>query len=126
MGYIIVDTSSILFGLENKVDIFKEADSKLGLSPIISKGVVMELTKISSSKRQDRKYAIMALKLIAEQKVKIESDTAYVDEWIIRAATKYGNVCTNDTKLRKALKSKGVSIYSVSMGGSLRYVRAGP
>ena len=99
MDHIIIDTSSILFGLENKVDVFKAAEDQLGLKPVISKGVLRELRRKLGGKGRDGKNASVALELIGRYKVRIESDESYVDKWIIYAAKYFKNVCTNDTKL---------------------------
>ena len=44
----------------------------------------------------------------------------YVDGWIIKTAPKYKNVLTNDVKLKKQLKGKRISIYTVSIGGKIK------
>lgn len=120
MESIIVDTSSILFALSNKMDIFEKISEQLQLKPIVSKGVVRELTAMSRGKAATRKYAKVAIGLIEWHSVKIDPDNTYVDDWILRVAKKTGCVCTNDTKLRGALREKGINVYAISISGQLR------
>ncbi len=120
MEYIIVDTSSILFEFSNKIDIFKQIATQLSLKPVVSQGVLRELTKMASSTKADKKYAKVALAMINEHKVGVETDSGYVDAWILASAKKFQCVCTNDMKLKKALKAKGIQVYSVSIGGTIK------
>ncbi len=120
MGSIIVDTSSILFGLSNKVDVFEKVKEQLNLEPVISKGVMNELALISESKKADRKYAKTAMSLIKHHGVRVENDDSYVDKWILSSSKAFKNVCTNDTNLRKGLKSRGITTYTLSRDGFLR------
>ena len=120
MGQIIVDTSSILFGFSNKVDVFSKADEQLGLTPVISKGVVKELTLLSTGKGANSKNAKLALSIIKHHGIKAEDDESYVDRWILNSSTAFKNVCTNDTKLRRELKARGITVYTLSRDGTLR------
>lgn len=120
MNGIIVDTSSILFGLSNRNDVFSRIKEQLNLSPVISEGVVRELDLIAKSKKSGRKYARIAIALIDQHKIKTEKDSLYVDKWILKNAKKVGSVCTNDTKLKRELRSRGIATYSISRDGILR------
>ena len=117
---IIVDTSSILFALSNKVDIFNAIKEDLGLDPVISRGVVKELQKFSESSKGSSRYAKVALQLIDKYGIKTDPDSDYVDNWILSKAKDMDNVCTNDTKLRNALRGKGVKVYVISRSGEFR------
>jgi rRNA-processing protein FCF1 len=120
MSGIIVDTSSILFGLSKKIDVFESIEGQLALKPVISKGVLRELLSISQKKGAYRKYAAAALALIEKRKPEIDGDTGYVDGWIASSARKYGSVCTNDTKLKRILNAVGIKTYSIAIGGKLK------
>lgn len=120
MDSIIVDTSSILFAFSNKIDIFKEIETQLSLKPVISQGVVNELNRMASSNKEEKKYAKVALTLIESREISTEKESGYVDRWILESAKKFGSVCTNDIKLKRSLKEKGINVYSVSIGGKLR------
>ncbi len=120
MNSIIVDTSSILFALSNKVDIFMAIKEQSSQEAVLSQGVIKELTGIAASSKSKSKYARVALELIKKYGIKIEKDSGYVDKWILSYANKHINVCTNDTKLKKALRGRGIIVYSVSRDGILR------
>lgn len=120
MDHIIVDTSSILFGLSNRIDVFKKVGEQFGLSPVISKGVFNELTALSKSRKSTSKYAKVALSLIDRYQIKMDENDIYVDKWILSAAKAYGKVCTNDTKLKTALRARGITVYSISRDGILK------
>ncbi len=120
MGRIILDTSSILFGLSNRVDVFKGIRAKLDMAPVISKGVVKELTLISRSRKSSSKHAKVALAMINSYGIDIVDNEEYVDKWILRSARRFSGVCTNDIKLKRELRSRGIATYSVSRDGTFR------
>ena len=102
---IALDTSSILFGFEKKIDAFDIAKEH-GYTPIVSKGVIKELEKLASSKSKKSIYAKLALNVIKAKKVKIVDSSEYVDSWLAKNKV----VCTNDLKLRRKLKEKGIRL----------------
>ncbi|MDE1767813.1 MAG: hypothetical protein KGH67_02275 [Candidatus Micrarchaeota archaeon] len=120
MNRIILDTSSILFALSNKIDLFKKVEEQLSYEPVVSAGVIKELSKMAESRQKNSKYASVALLLIKRYNVKVENNDDYVDRWILSSAKAFQNVCTNDIKLKRQLSSQGVNTYSISRGGSLR------
>ena len=120
MAGLIVDTSSILFALSNNIDIFNEAEVRLGLNPIISRGILRELKSKASGRGKQRAYASAALELIKRHGVKIEPDAGYVDKWILDSALRFSCVCTNDSKLRAALRAKGADVRTMSRSGDFR------
>ncbi len=120
MPGIIVDTSSILLALQNNVDIFREVQARLGLDPVISTGVVRELKSKAGSSGRARAPARTALELIKRYKVKTEADNGYVDKWILDNALRFSCVCTNDSKLRAALRAKGADALTISRSGEFR------
>ncbi|MHB1829834.1 MAG: PIN domain-containing protein [Candidatus Micrarchaeaceae archaeon] len=120
MENIIIDTSSILFGLSINFDVLKSAEMHLGLKPCVSKGVLRELSNIASSRKANRKYASVATSLIKKYNIKIYPDTGHVDKWILKSAQDVKNICTNDTTLRKKLRQAGIKPYTISMDGEFR------
>jgi rRNA-processing protein FCF1 len=120
MEGIIVDTSSILFALSNKVDIFDAIGGQLRLTPVISRGVVSELSRLSKTRKASGRHASVALELIGRHNVRIERDSGYVDSWILSAAHGFSCVCTNDTRLREELRKAGIKVYVMSRSGELR------
>ncbi|MDE1823121.1 MAG: hypothetical protein KGH50_02235 [Candidatus Micrarchaeota archaeon] len=123
MDYVILDTSSIIFSLSNKRDILMSIRDRFPNSRIlVSDGVLGELKKLSSGRSRYAKYAAVAISLLNRyDNVKVAKNSSYVDKWIIREASKLGAVvCSNDIKLKRALKAAGISTISVSRDGSLR------
>ena len=120
MDAIIVDTSSILFGLSKRIDVFEKIEEQLDLSPIVSEGVVRELRMISEGKKAQGMQAKAAMLMIENHDVEVRKGDEYVDKWIIRNAKEFGSVCTNDSALKRKLKAMGVQTYSLSMDGRLR------
>ncbi|MGC8699633.1 MAG: PIN domain-containing protein [Candidatus Micrarchaeia archaeon] len=115
---IAVDTSSILFGYENKIDIF-DVLKLMGYRPIISEGVIMELEKMASSSSRKRGYAKLALEKIKKKDIGLEESKEYVDDWLKKKAMEMP-VCTNDTKLKRALKEKGAKVFTLARNGKIR------
>ena len=122
MEEIIIDTSSILFAVANKADIFEAAYGHLGLIPVISTGIVTELRNISAGPGPRKKQAIVAIKIIEKHSVKTYQNDKYVDSWILEASKHIKSVCTNDVKLRRLLLENEIKVYTMSKSGFLRRV----
>ena len=120
LGRIIIDTSSILFALSKKVDVFESAQTELAMKPLVSKGILTELSRMSKGSGKKARDAKVALAMIKAHKVEVNPDNKYVDSWILSQATSGMAVCTNDTELRKSLRLKGASVYAISEGGKFR------
>ncbi len=121
MRCIIVDTSSILFGFSNHVDVFEKIEWEFPeCVALISKGVITELEKSSKSRKQAA-YAKAALLAVERHKLEISRSTGYVDDWIAsESAKRRCLVCTNDIGLKARLKRTGIGTVSLSMNGRLR------
>ncbi|MDE1861159.1 MAG: hypothetical protein KGH72_05610 [Candidatus Micrarchaeota archaeon] len=122
MPVLIVDTSSILFAMSNHKDVFGIIKDEMpARNAVISQGIVNELTSIARKSTKNSKYARVAISLLnRHSNIKIEPDSTYVDGWIMRAAEALScAVCTNDTKLKKALRLKNIKVYSISRNGTL-------
>jgi rRNA-processing protein FCF1 len=51
MGYVIIDTSSILFGFSFKKSVFESAAKRFpDYKPIVSRGIIRELSSFSTLK----------------------------------------------------------------------------
>ena len=120
LGRIIIDTSSILFALSKKVDVFESARAELAMSPLVSRGILNELSRMSNGSGKKARDANVALALIKTHKVEVNPDSAYADSWILSQASSGMAVCTNDTALRRSLRLKGASVYTISEGGKFR------
>ena len=122
MRCIIVDTSSIMFGVEKRADVFQRLREKYrGCTIVLPNGVLAELRKVARSRRVNRKYAAVALKIIDKHNPEIVPSGPYVDRWLLRKAPPMKCiVCTNDTQLKRRLKLKGVRTVGLAMGGVIR------
>jgi rRNA-processing protein FCF1 len=119
---IIVDTSSILFGLSKKIDVFEAVTDQMpDYEPIISTGIIAELEKLASTKRKNSRDAKIALMLIKAAEPEIIKDKTPVDKWIIDEAADTGAyVCTNDSRLRGQLKNRHINVLTLSISGRFR------
>jgi rRNA-processing protein FCF1 len=122
MKSIVVDTSSILFALSNKIDIFdKLKNNSEPYSIFITSGVMKELEMIGTGHRKESANARVAVDIIKKYDIRIVSIGKGVDNSIIAAAKKLScNACTNDIELKKRLKKVGVNVYSIGRDGKLK------
>jgi len=124
LGYVIVDTSSILFGFANRKSVFEAVSAELGEKCMVSKGIISELTKISRRKGIRGAEAKAALGELSLKKVKIDADSKYPDSWIKERASGQGvtAVVTNDTALASKI-NKEVMVFKLSRDGRLKRFR---
>ena len=122
MKVLIIDTSSILFGASNKIDVFSAArfafpDYKLE----VSEGVIAELKGIRGSKRKEKADAGIALMMLGKSEVEVYKDNGRVDIWIVRRAKQVNAfVCTNDMNLKRVLKKDKIKTFSMSRDGRIK------
>ena len=124
MGYVIVDTSSILFGFANRRSVFEAVAAELAGRCLVSKGIINELNTISKSKGTRGAQAGAALRELSLKRIKVEANSKYPDSWIKERAAGAGvtAVVTNDTKLAAAI-TKEVEVFKLSREGKLRRFR---
>lgn len=123
MAVAIIDTSSILFALRCRRDVFEALGRQLpSFRPMISKGVLRELEGISSNRGKRGALARYALLALKSKKVDVHNISARVDSWIARQAAKTRGsiVVTNDTELAERLASKGIVCFKFSRSGALK------
>ena len=119
---VIVDTSSIIFGLSKKHDVFSALEERFpGHSLLISQGILNEIKGIASGNGRYAKYAKTALEIInRNKKVEVSRSMAYPDSWILESSSKAEAVCTNDIALKRELRNNGATVLSVAINGKLR------
>ena len=109
---ILVDTNFLLDVLRYKLDfsIFQEFEESVEL--FISSETLREIKSMANRKTKEGRLAIVALKLIESQKIKIvQSLKKEVDEDLLELAKKEGFiVATNDKDLKEKLKKENVRI----------------
>lgn len=105
---VILDTNALMIPPQFKVDIFEDLE-KLGYSEaIVPTSVIRELEKIrDTGKSKEKTQATIAIRLTG--KCKIVASEGSFDKQVVDLAKQYGAaVLTNDSVLRKALRSKNV------------------
>ncbi len=120
--YVIADTSSILYAMSQRKDLFAIIAEELpGATILVSRGVITELEKLSKSKRKNSRDAKASLQALASASPEIAEDYSYVDEWIAsESAKRECMVITNDAALKRRLRRSGARTLSVAFGGRLR------
>ncbi len=109
MKKVLLDTSFILAGVENKIQFIDEL-LFLGMKIIIPKQVIEEIKKVSNSnkKQKIKQVANSALKIIEKEKSKFQNieleGRGYTDKVIIKFLKK--NKSTGIATLDKELKAK--------------------
>jgi len=109
---ILLDTNFLLDMIRYKVDFssFDNLEEKVDL--FITSETLREIKSVANRKTKEGRLALMALKLIESQKIKIvQSLRKEVDEDLIELAKKEGFiVATNDKDLKEKLKKENVRI----------------
>jgi len=122
MDYVIIDTSSILFGFSYNRNVFETAKEKFPRTKIlISRGIIKELTKLSSNKGKKGLRARVALLEIKAKKINVDNISIYPDKWILDTVIRNKNhvVITNDTALARKLALAKVKAFKISKSGML-------
>ncbi len=115
----VMDTSAIIFGIENKIDPIKAAEFKFKRI-IIPECVIDELEKISKRPSKKGAYAKFALELIRKHDIKVaKSGRMPADAYMLAHAPKGSIIITNDAKLIKMLKRKNIMAVRLARSGSI-------
>lgn len=123
MVFLIIDTSSIVFGFSNKRDVFEIAHGRFpGYDILISAGVLGELSKLARNRGTKGAGARTAIEALKYKKVNVDNSTGSVDSWIYAKSREYPHtvVVTNDTELYKKLKSANINCLKLTKAGLLR------
>jgi rRNA-processing protein FCF1 len=124
---VILDTNFLLVPFQFKIDILRELEYLLETSHhyVISSKTMDELRKLGKAIGKDGMAARLAIKLVEANSSKIEmiKSSKYVDEWIVEYAKhNHAIVCTNDSDLRKKLKSLDIKVISMKSKSKLGVV----
>ncbi len=123
MVYVIIDTSSILFGISCKKDVFQIAERDFPSADVlISAGILRELSGISRNMGKRGASAKTAIESLKYKKVDVDNNTRSVDSWIHAKSQQYPHavVITNDTALYKKLKASNIRALKLTKSGLLR------
>jgi rRNA-processing protein FCF1 len=109
---ILLDTNFLLDALRYKLDFSSLEDLEEGVELFISSETLREIKSMANRKTKEGRLALIALKLIESQKIKIvQSLKKEVDEDLIELAKKESFiVATNDKDLKEKLKKENVRI----------------
>ena len=125
MKFLILDTSSMLFGFSNNRNVFDMSASEFpGYKPLVSAGIINELEGISRNRGKKGACARIALMEIRAKKIEIDNINR-ADGWILEKASRNRGsiVVTNDTPLAKRLLRFGTTVLKISRNGMLRTAR---
>ena len=137
MRNIVIDTSSILFGLKFNKNVFeiikKEYISNYKI--ILSKSIINELLRISKTKSKvafNARTALSIISLIKENERKVfiyKASNINVDKWILELPERFPDliIITNDTLLAKKLlndnkinRNKNIRLFKLTKQGILK------
>ncbi len=119
----MVDTSSILFALRYRKDVFERLNEQFPeYRPTISRGVIGELKGISANRGKRGATARLALMMLKSKKVEIHNIGTSADAWIQRRASRSRGVMvvTNDTELARKASALGARCFKVSRSGAIK------
>ncbi|MBI2543136.1 MAG: PIN domain-containing protein [Candidatus Aenigmarchaeota archaeon] len=105
---IVLDTNFLIDLVKFKIDldaIYQIIPEPHSLSTLNS--VLSELSQISKQKTKSGGYAKLALKVIEQNNIKILKFQGSADMLLVQLAKEGMTIATNDTKLRKEIKSLG-------------------
>ncbi len=116
----MIDTSSIIFAMQNRKDIFSITRTVFpGCEICVSQGVISELRRISFGKTKKGRNAATGLLALHHNNISIERDKQLPDEWMANASSNGHIFVTNDTKLWHILKSQGKRAAKLSIDGRI-------
>ncbi|MCL5008014.1 MAG: hypothetical protein M1562_02075, partial [Candidatus Marsarchaeota archaeon] len=119
--HIFIDTSSILFAIENRKDIFEIIDAEFDRSYIrtVSNGVIGELRRIGGNRSERGGMARAAIQMISDRSIHIDRDSKRPDVWMLKiSGSASGDIfITNDTALLRSIRAKGARVFRVSRYG---------
>jgi len=121
--YVIIDTSSILFGFSYNRNVFETAKEQFrGYKMLVSKGIINELTRLSANKGSKGLRARIALLELKSKRIDVDNISIHPDRWIVDTAIKNNSsvVITNDTALAAKLLRAKLKVYKISKSGILK------
>ena len=108
----MLDTNFLLVPVQFKVDIFRQLR---GNDLVTLDLCVKELEKISKGKGKSAEHSKIALDLLKKRKIRIIKANKPTDSSLMNYAQQHNcAVATNDRKLIKRLKNKGIKVIRLS------------
>lgn len=121
MRRIFLDTNFILNTVTWKIDLFGELQRicDFNYEVVLLSNVREELKKYRAQGGKKRETATVALLVLDRNNVKALKATGFVDDSLVKIATKDDVVATQDQDLKRRLKGKNVSTISIREKGYL-------
>jgi len=105
---VVLDTNMLLAPFQFGVDVISEIDRLLpGAKLYVLSGTVRELDKVAEQGVKEKKYALLAKKLIAANHIEIIEKDGPVDRELVEIAKRGAYVATNDKELRRRIREVG-------------------
>ncbi len=124
MAKIVLDTNFLLVPFQIRVDVFREAERLVEERTefIVLSPCAEELKSTAAGGGRDARAAKAALSALNKLPLKTVKATGPADDAIKNYAAKENAVvCTNDKKLRKELKEKGIKVIALRSGSHLAF-----
>ncbi len=123
MRYVIIDTSSIIYGFSYNRNVFETAYEQFPeYRQLVSKGIIRELSRFSGVRGSKGLRARVALLELKAKKIDVDNISINADKWILDTAMRNKDciVITNDTALARELALAKVKVFKMSRNGIFR------
>ena len=119
---VLIDTSSLLFGIEKGMDLFEIIRFDMpGTQVVVPRPVLRELEGMQTERGKRGMHARIALELIEKNSKTVAESNENADDAILAISSEMGcAVVTNDSELRKRLRAKNVRVFTLAMDKKLR------
>ena len=108
MPVVAVDTNMLLVPFQFGVDVFEEIRRLVpGAKIVVLKNSIGELDKIAKQGVKERKYVVLAKKLLDVNRVEIINRGGSVDSELLRLAKEGVIIATNDKELKRKVWDAG-------------------
>jgi len=125
MQTLVVDANFLMSAYRFRLDAVAELKCLVegGFLLVTPSSVVKELETISRKKGEAGPQARYALETMARERVSVMQTSKKADDWILDYCAETGAIaCTNDSKLRKRLRERGVKSIVLLGRSRLGYV----
>jgi rRNA-processing protein FCF1 len=124
---VVLDTNILLVPFQFKIDILRELDFLVDVNHhfVVSSRTVKELEAIGKAIGKNGMAGRLALKMLNANtdRIKIIESDMEVDDWIVEfAKANRAIVCTNDSNLRRRLKSAKVKVAAMKSKSRVAFV----
>jgi rRNA-processing protein FCF1 len=105
---VALDTNMLLVPFQFGVDIIDEVQRLVpGAKLVVIRGTISELNRIAKQGVKEKKYSMLAKKLIEVNHIEILPEDGPVDTKLVKLAEKGVIIATNDRELKRRVKEVG-------------------